>query len=257
MRIVVEKMSSRPDRVQQSRPDLYGNDPQSFRSDFTERRPGVPQLLLVEQPVPGSTVLSHYHSQDQFQVFLDGTGKLGRHAVGPFTLHYTSRYTGYGPIVAGDEGLSYYVLRPSYDTLGTGQYLVKPETLEALKKHPGPRKSILTPPIEPVPESLRTLAAMTVNRLIEGAEDREAERGLLAQVVCLGPDMEFSGPDPASGGGQMLLVIAGSIEHADAPLYPRAGIALTREEPPLRIRALGDGAQLLFLQYPQRAPEGL
>ena len=258
MKILVEKMLPRNDRVRQSSADLFGNDPQSFRSDFTERKAGVPQLLLVEQPVPGSTILPHYHSQDQFQVFIDGKGKLGAHDVGAVMLHYTNRYTGYGPIVAGDEGLSYYVLRPSFDTLVTGQYLVNQEMRDKLKSHPGPKRSVVAKPILPMsPESLQALACMTAEPLIQGMEAREAERGLNAEAICLGPNMELAGPDPAGGGGQVALVIAGAIEHAGMTYAARGCIAITRDEPALQIRALGGGAQLLLLQYPHRAAEGV
>ena len=81
MIISVPHMVSKEDRVRQSSSNLYGNDPQTFRSDYTPWKPGIPQLLLVEQPVPASTVLPHYHSQDQFQIFLDGGGRLGRQEI--------------------------------------------------------------------------------------------------------------------------------------------------------------------------------
>lgn len=257
MRIAVENMSSRPDRVRQSRADVFGNDPQSFRSDFSERKPGVPQLLLVEQPVPGSTVLAHYHSQDQFQVFIDGSGKLGAHDVGEVTLHYTNRYTGYGPIVAGEQGVSYYVLRPSFDTLGTGQYLVVPELRDKLKRHPGPKRSVVAEPVtHRTAGALRSLAQPEVRRLLDG-RDTDAERGLWADEICLGPGMEHVGPAPSAGSGQVLLVLSGGISSGDATLRTRGGLAVTPDEPPLHVRALDEGAHLLFMQYPARTPEGL
>jgi hypothetical protein len=257
MRIAIDSMASRPDRARQSRADVFGNDPQSFRSDFTERKPGVPQLLLVEQPVPGSTVLPHYHAQDQFQVFIDGNGMLGAHDVGSVTLHYTNRYTGYGPIVAGEQGLSYYVLRPSFDTLGTGQYLVVPELREKLKRHAGPKRSVVAEPVlHRTSESLRSLLQPEVRRLIEG-RDTDAERGLWADEICLGPGMDYVGASPAAGSGQMLLVLSGGISQGDATLRTRGGLAVTPDEPPLCLRGLDDGAHLLFMQYPARTPEGL
>lgn len=257
MLITVEKMLPRADRVRQSRPDLFGNDPQSFRSDFTERQPGVPQLLLVEQPVPGSTILTHYHSQDQFQIFIDGNGKLGRHDVSPITLHYTNRYTGYGPIIAGDQGLSYYVVRPSFDTLVTGQYVLQADKRETLKNHPGPKLSIVGQPIVALDaRALATLPSIKFEALID-APDRDAERGLGADLVSLGPNMTYTGLDPATGSGQMVLVIGGAIEHGGTKLGARSGIALTPDEPALRIQASDEGAQVLMLQYPKRTPEGL
>src|SRR5215210_4146547 len=165
MILSIPSLWPRADRVRQSSPELFGNDPQSFRSDFTERKAGVPQLLLVEQPVPGSTVMPHYHSTDQFQIFLDGSGKLGRHEVNPISIHYTNRYTGYGPIVAGPSGVSYYVLRPEFDQLVTGQYLHVPELREKLKRQPGRRRSII---VDAVP--VKTLAELT--QLAEPAIER-------------------------------------------------------------------------------------
>ena len=53
----------------------------------------------------------HFHVQDQFQVVAEGGGTLGRHAVAPIHVHYASRHTGYGPITAGNQGLSYFTFR--------------------------------------------------------------------------------------------------------------------------------------------------
>lgn len=257
MIITIDKMVASEGRVRQSDPNLFGNDPQSFRTDYTERKPGVPQMLLVEQPLPGSTVLAHYHSQDQFQLFVDGNGTMGRHSVTALTLHYSNRYTGYGPIVAGQEGLSYYVLRPSFDMLGSGQYLIRPELRDKLKTHPGPKLSIVADPIVPdTPESLRALTGVVVKKLLD-EPTRDSERGLAAELISMAAGTEYSGIEPSSGSGQVLLVIAGSAEHNGNRLLPRAGVAITPEEPPLRIRASGDGAQVLLLQYPRRTPEGL
>jgi hypothetical protein len=257
MIITIDKMLPGETRVRQSDPNLFGNDPQSFRTDYTERKPGVPQMLLVEQPLVGSTVLAHYHSQDQFQLFVDGNGTMGRHAVSALTLHYSNRYTGYGPIVAGQGGLSYYVLRPSFDTLGSGQYLIRPELRDKLKTHPGPKLSIVMDPIVPeTRESLRALTGVAVKKLLD-APTRDSEQGLAAELISMAPGTEYSGLEPSSGSGQVLMVIAGAAECNGRRLFPRAGVAITPEEPPIRINASDDGAQVLMLQYPRRRPEGL
>ena len=257
MIIPLPSLLPRADRTRQSQPELFGHDPQSFRSDFTERRPGVPQILLVEQPVEGSTVLTHYHSQDQFQVFMEGTGTLGRHAVKPVTVHYTNRYTGYGPIVAGPQGVSYYVLRPSFDTLVTGQYVHVPELRDKLKRHPGPKRSIVVDAIPTLSESeLRAVQEVRVQRVIED-RPQDVEAGLFADVVILGPGMRYKCPDPHGGGGQVALVLAGEILHEETRFGRPSGVALTRDTPAVELVAAAEGAQVLLMQYPRRPAEGV
>jgi hypothetical protein len=253
MILSIPSMRPRADRVRQSSPELFGNDPQSFRSDFTERKAGVPQLLLVEQPVPGSTVMPHYHSTDQFQIFLDGSGKLGRHDVHPISVHYTNRYTGYGPIVAGPSGVSYYVLRPEFDQLVTGQYLHVPELREKLKRQPGRRRSII---VDGVP--VKTLAALaqltepTIERVIDSDSDKH-DPGVFADVLSLGPDAFYTTPDPRSGGGQVILVLQGSMSSGGVSYGVRSAIAVTHDEDAVTFSAGEHGLQALVLQYPRRS----
>lgn len=252
MILSIPSMWPRADRARQSSPELFGNDPQSFRSDFTERKPGIPQLLLVEQPVPGSSVLPHYHSTDQFQVFLDGSGKLGRHEVNPVSIHYTNRYTGYGPIVAGPSGVSYYVLRPEFDQLVTGQYLHVPELREKLKRQPGRKRSIIVDAV--AVKTVDELLAITapVSERVIGLEADKHDPGMFADVLSMGPHMSYTGPDPRTGGGQVFLVLQGSM-HCDGTLYAvRSAVAVTADERALTVTSGESGLQALVLQYPRR-----
>lgn len=100
MLLSIPSMFPRADRIHVVR----DNETETWRSDFSERKAEVPQLLLVEQEIPGSQILPHFHTIDQFQVFVDGSGRLGSHVVDPIAIHYTNGYTGYGPIVAGENG---------------------------------------------------------------------------------------------------------------------------------------------------------
>ena len=68
MLLSIPDMTPRADKVHITR----DNETETFRSDYTERRADVPQLLLVEQPVPGSKILPHFHGVDQFQVVVGG-----------------------------------------------------------------------------------------------------------------------------------------------------------------------------------------
>src|SRR5690349_16177915 len=152
MILSIPSMFPRADRTHVVR----DNETETWRSDYTERKAGVPQVLLVEQQIPGSKILPHFHGIDQFQVFIDGTGRLGSHEIHPVSVHYTNSHTGYGPIEAGPQGVSYYVLRPSFDTLGS-QYLHVPEARKNLK--PGGKRFFLADGIEV--ESVAALRALT------------------------------------------------------------------------------------------------
>jgi len=252
MIISVPHMVSKEDRVRQSSSNLYGNDPQTFRSDYTPWKPGIPQLLLVEQPVPASTVLPHYHSQDQFQIFLDGGGRLGRQEIKPISIHYTNRYTGYGPIVAGEQGVSYYVLRPEYDTLVTGQYLHVPSMREKLKSQKTNRKAVTINEVAlRSSEELLEIKGWHCDRVIDCVAD-PLDEGLFADVLCMGPHAEYRVSHPNLGGGQMIVLLKGSVCCSGEHYSGRSAMALTADESPVSLKTEDSGAQILVLQYPKR-----
>ena len=73
-----------------------------------------PQGYTVRQ-AHNNITHAHYHQTEQWQVIVEGTGKLGRSAVAPVALHFTDPYTAYGPIVPEQEGLTYFTLRARSD----------------------------------------------------------------------------------------------------------------------------------------------
>lgn len=70
-----------------------------------------PTVALIEQPA-GFEFMPHFHRHNQFQVFVGGSGSIGRHALAPVVVHCAGAYTDYGPRVAGPEGIQYFTLRP-------------------------------------------------------------------------------------------------------------------------------------------------
>ena len=142
MILSIPSMFPRADRTRQYDPAVFGNECETWRSTFTAKKPGMPQILLVEQS-PRAKLLPHYHASDQFQIFIEGEGKLGKHDVRPVSIHYTNSYTGYGPIAANNGGIQYFVLRPSLDVFGHGQYLHKPELREKLRAHTGHKRVLM------------------------------------------------------------------------------------------------------------------
>ena len=75
---------------------------------------GLPQGFLVSQP-PGSVTPPHFHETNQFQVFVGGSGRLGKRRADPVTVQFAGGHTPYGPIAAGDRGIQYFTLRQSWD----------------------------------------------------------------------------------------------------------------------------------------------
>ncbi|HTD92052.1 MAG TPA: hypothetical protein VK663_15415, partial [Burkholderiales bacterium] len=224
MLLSIPDMTPRADKVHVVR----DNETETWRSDYTERMAGVPQVLLVEQRIPGSKILSHFHGVDQFQVIIDGNGKLGQHAVGPVSLHYTNRFTGYGPIEAGPQGMSYYVLRPELAVSGS-HYLHVPS--ERAKMPRGGKRYFMADnlPVCTTAE-LKALVQPEMKRLM-GVDHGDPDSGVFADTLLLGPRMPYTGVDPKSGGGQVFLVLQGVLEHHGKSLAAPASVALTRDEP--------------------------
>lgn len=245
MLLTIPNMTPRADKVHVVR----DNETETWRSDYTERKAGVPQVLLVEQQIRGSKILPHFHGVDQFQVIIAGEGKMGQQPVGPVSLHYTNRFTAYGPIEAGPQGMSYYVLRPEFAVSGS-HYLHLPE--ERARMPRGGKRYFMADhlPVRTLAE-LKALCEADVQTLLS-VGPADADAGVLAQVVALPPHAPFAGADPRTGGGQVFLVLQGAMRHRDTLLRAPASVALTRDEAALRISAGPDGLQLLVLQYPRR-----
>src|ERR1700704_5100141 len=73
-----------------------------------------PMAFLVEKDA-AAIVKPHFHQADQYQVIVQGGGRLGVHDVGTVSVHYTDSYSAYGPIVAAGEGISWFTLRNAWD----------------------------------------------------------------------------------------------------------------------------------------------
>src|ERR1700742_2225242 len=161
--------SRRTDQLVDAAPPEY-SEPQP--SEIRE-----PQAFLVEQEA-GATVAPHFHFVDQFQVIVSGDGILGRHPVSPLTVHFPGAHTGYGPIIPGEKGLSYFTFRASADETGA-QYL--PAASARMRK--GQRRNLVA---EHLPLSPPTdLASRQQNEIVVGLE---AEDGLSVQLLRIAPN---------------------------------------------------------------------
>jgi hypothetical protein len=219
---------------------------------FGNRGPEVkdePEALMTEMSAD-ETIVSHFHAVDQFQIFVAGSGALGRHDAQPVTLQYIDRHTGYGPIQAGPLGLSYIVLRAQTDVGAV--YLNQPGYREKLK--PSKKRNRLSGPLplstEPV---LINRSEMALERL-PLLQDEDLTDGAEAFMLRLGANMSTTGPDPKAAGGYYVLVVNGSL-HRDGEDLPLWSILFAgRDETPLELRAGPKGVEALIMQFPQ--PDG-
>jgi len=194
-------------------------------------RPEAPHAYIVDQH-PGSAIGSHFHRVPQYQITVAGSGSMGRHPLAIGTIHYADEYTAYGPIVAGDEGLSYCVLRPMYDPGGI--YLDKPGAKAALR-----------------PSAQRYLVAGGLSAAQAGAVIAAHDDGVAAWMLHLGAGEVASAPDPGGGGGQYLVVLAGALEHEGVAYDPRSVLWISAHEPAMRLCAGAQGAVIAVMQFPR------
>ena len=204
----------------------------------------VPMAYLVEQP-PGSTVQSHYHQADQFQLVVAGGGHLGRHEIGPLAVHYTNAFNAYGPIKAGPSGVQYFTLRNAYDP--GAQYL--PANKDKLKA--------ATRTFLQATEVVGQAGWADLTGLDGVQSDvvlAETEAGMGAWRHRLPQGARVTGPDPASGAGQYWVVTAGRLLGNDGSEYPAIStIFVHPHDAPFEAVAGAPGLEVLVLQYPRRA----
>jgi hypothetical protein len=206
-------------------------------SDTSHR--DTPQALLVEQSAQ-SHIPAHFHGIDQYQLVVKGGGSLGKHDVGPVCVHFAKAYTGYGPVVAGDDGLFYFTLRAQSEP---GAFFF-PEG----RKHQKPAKRRnLTEDLELV-SSASPMTAYS-GPALEEVFQAEAE-GLAAWTLRLGANQSFTGPDPALGGGQYYVVLNGALDHGGESFETWSCIFVEPPEQALALTAGAEGLEALILQYP-------
>jgi len=201
---------------------------------------GTPQAFLVEQD-PNCTLRTHFHLQHQFQVVVAGSGTLGRHALAPYTVHYTTPESGYGPIVSGADGLSYYTIR---ERGGRGAHFL-PESRPEMRA--GLTKAQATSRRAPAAtaEELARLGQQSTEALLEPDAS-----GRAAWVLGVPPGAQVALPAPMAHGGRFALVCEGTLATGGRVLE-RLGMAhLAPHEAQWDGKAGAGGLQLLVLQFP-------
>ena len=188
---------------------------------------------------------SHFHIVDQFQVFIAGSGSIGRDTVHVVTAHYADHHTGYGPLIAGAQGLSYLTLRSKTDAglvkLSTPN--VRDQLKPSKKRHRVSAPVVLS--IDPVLKARDTVAIESV------MPEEPGDDGMCVQVIRLGSGMSTPAPDPSEGGGQYLIVLNGSL-HLDGQIYrPFSLVWVAAADAAPLLQAGEEGLELMVTQYPR------
>ena len=220
----------------------HDNGLKYFRHDYFELHDDLqhcPQSYLIQQ-LPNITNPLHFHTQNQFQVFIEGSGHFGRHSIRPYVVHYAGAYTGYGPIVAGPEGVQYLTLRASRD-LGA-QFL--PVKMESLKK--GPKHHYTSPPIPA--NALRELGALNQVDLTWIHQENTLGIGVLKMPT----DSDYFLGMPSQIAGIFIIVMQGAIAIETTILQKNENLYIHPDHPGVKISTHGLPAQMLVLQMPLR-----
>jgi hypothetical protein len=202
-----------------------------------------PTVFLYEQPAD-QTLAAHFHHNNEFQVFVEGNGKVGARVVKPVTVHYAGAYTAYGPIVAGPAGLKYFTIRTVHES---GAVLVS----KAQGRWPaGPRRQATSKPfgIRPTNE-LESLHESNTAVILPCEED-----GLSVTSVELPPRTALPPTSVGAGDGVFLLILAGSLLGAEEQLNEYESLYVTADTGLPALRAGERGAHLLVLIPPRRDP---
>ena len=199
-----------------------------------------PQAFLVEQG-PHWTLPTHFHQEHQFQVFVSGDGSIGKSPLGRLAVHYASPHSGYGPLISGDQGLSYLTLRAVGDS---GAWYL-PEQREHLQLRIAKQQAHAAPAFSVSLEQLRCLPQATVETLIELDSG-----GLAAWLLRLPPGRQALLPAMSElGGGRFYVVTQGGMCLAAQELPALATVFVSRDDS-LDFMSGNQGLEILVLQFP-------
>ena len=219
-----------------------------FKSEWMETSTDplfAPTVFLAEQP-PCCELLPHFHRQNQFQLFVQGSGTIGKEQINPVTVHYAGAYTGYGPILSGAQGLKYFTIRAAFDT---GLTLATDWRGTMVR---GPKCHAQASVGEPWPlERLSMLQATQHDIAVAPSE------GLGVELSRLPPHATVTLPPIQDSVGQFIFVLAGSARLMSVSMAPWESAFVPYSDGAALVTAGEYGAQIIALHMPHTAPEYL
>jgi hypothetical protein len=200
-----------------------------------------PTVFLIEQS-PNTVAQVHFHRQNQFQLFVAGSGTIGSHAISPLTVHYASAYTGYGPLISGADGLQYLTFRSVFDT---GAYYI-PEQRHELRK--GPKRGGQTGPTPIVDEqTLRSLREIETSTLLAATPE-----GCAAHLINVPPGATIDIARAGIAHGCFATVVAGEAQYEGRELRLWETVFVSADERECALSARESGVSIVLLSMPVR-----
>ncbi len=229
--------------------EVEGGGGQAWRHNYIGFSPMAPdkgQGWLLDS-TPQRVLRAHYHAVDQFQVVINGSGLMGKHKVGPGSVHFSRANTPYGPIVWGDEGMGLLTIRVRPDTPGGPKYM--PDRRDDLRKTP--RNAYQ------VSQVVRPPRAMNGDVYVEAIPGMQDSNGLAAHAITLKAGASTLAPSPAGTGGQWILVMEGSLIY-EGKTYPAFSIAeVSPDEKAFPLQAGPDGLHSMVLSFSREGKQGV
>jgi hypothetical protein len=156
-------------------------------------------------------------------------------------VHYAGAFTGYGPLVAGPNGIKYLTLRAGWDS-GFIPISERERMLRGPKRHA--ESEIFTSSKQQAADGAGN--PPTVRPLITFGSD-----GLGATFASLGADAPFHVAGVSGSLGQFVVVVEGSMHYGDIELGVWESLFVSGDEPPLSLRAGADGTGVVAMHMPR------
>jgi hypothetical protein len=200
----------------------------------------IPTAFITRRP-PNNVIVPHFHELPQYQLFIEGSGRVGKHEMRPVTVHYADRFTPYGPIVASDEGLAFMTIRTQ--TSNGGAFRM-PKSRPFMERKAGRAYSVHA---DIGPSS--AAAGQVARREIIGPLDDGVEAALLSLGAGAKSRLELQ-----RDCDRCLVVMAGHLLDGERPLGMYSCTFVSAGEVAPEVLAGPEGAQVLALGFPPALP---
>jgi hypothetical protein len=201
----------------------------------------VPTAFITSRP-PENVIEPHFHELPQYQLFIQGRGRVGKHGLQPLTVHYTDPYTPYGPIVASEDGLAFMTLRAQ--TSNGGAFRM-PKARPFMVRKAG-RALTAVAGVKP---SAAPPGQVGLEDLIPLMDD-----GVEAKLVSLGAGATCRLPESGASRDRFLVVASGALVREGNEYATHSCAFLRAGEPTPELAAGSQGAQVLVLRFPPPVP---
>jgi rubredoxin len=201
--------------------------------------PSLPLASLATFP-PHRVSSPHFHNVPQFQIMLDGKGRMGRHDIKTNSVHFSHPYTPYGPFTSTDkDSLTCLILRSRPDTGAQHD----PAAIAALNQMPDRNPWQVTHDV-----SLPELGSASVALQVVPELD---DNGMpTTYALRMKPGATVLTPDPTIGEGLFVVVEKGSLLHDNKEARALTLVWVSTHEKPFEIRAGSEGLEGLILRFP-------